>query len=106
VRLPIPEQADAFPDGDLPVSPPIGQSIVKQPIVSNGGATSYYDIPAGASQLNDIIEHKEMGFARGEAFKALYRLGEKDAISTEYDLNKIEFFVNRMRGMVAKGKRL
>ena len=75
-------------------------------IKSDGGSTSYYTIPEGATELNDLIEHKAMSFARGNCFKALYRIGSKDGATTEYDLNKIEFFVNRMRGMVARGQKV
>jgi len=61
-------------------------------IKSDGGSTSYYELPEGASELNDLIEHKGMSFALGNIFKACYRFGEKDAASQLYDLNKIIFF--------------
>lgn len=65
-------------------------------IKSDGGSTSYYELPEGAKELNDLIEHKKMSFALGNIFKACYRLGEKDSADTLYDLNKIVFFANRM----------
>ena len=64
-------------------------------ISSTGGSTSFYKIPEGATELNDLIEHKNMSFAVGNIFKAAYRLGEKKGITTEYDLNKIVYFANR-----------
>ena len=63
-------------------------------VKSDGGSTSYYELPEGASELNDLIEHKAMGFALGNIFKACYRLGEKDGSDVLYDLRKIQFFVN------------
>lgn len=38
--------------------------------VSDGGSTSYYELPAGATELNDLIEHKGMSFTLGNIFKA------------------------------------
>ena len=66
-------------------------------IKSDGGSTSYYELPEGASELNDLIEHKGMSFALGNIFKACYRFGEKDAASRLYDLNKIIFFAERLK---------
>lgn len=71
-------------------------------IVSDGKATSYYDFPIGAVTLNDLIEYKEMSFARGNIFKAVYRLGEKDGINDEYDLNKIIYYAERMLNLIKK----
>jgi len=75
-------------------------------IKSDGGSSSYYMLPDGAKELNDLIEHKGMSFARGNLFKALYRLGEKDGIGTEYDLNKLQYFLDRLKGMYSAGRRL
>lgn len=62
---------------------------------SDGGSTGYYKLPEGATDLQDLIEHKRMSFTRGNIFKATYRLGEKDAATEEYDLNKIIWFAQR-----------
>lgn len=64
-------------------------------IKSDGGSTEYYSLPDNASELNDLIEHKEMGFALGNVFKACYRLGEKEGADIMYDLKKMEFFVTK-----------
>lgn len=73
------------------------------PIKSNGGSTSYYKLPPGATELNDLIEYKRMNFALGNIFKACYRLGEKSGTDIEYDLNKIEYFVGRLRKQIKDG---
>lgn len=71
-------------------------------ISSDGGSTSYYNLPTGASELNDLIEHKKMSFALGNIFKACYRFGEKDAADMLYDLNKIKFFADRLINQIKK----
>lgn len=67
--------------------------LIKQ--TSDGGSTSYYELPPGATELNDLIEHKNMSFAVGNIFKAAYRLGQKEGAEEEYDLRKIIYFANR-----------
>lgn len=69
---------------------------------SDGGSTRYYDLPTGAVDLNDLIEHKGMSFAQGNIFKACYRLGEKDGTTQAYDLRKIIFFAQRMLAAAEK----
>lgn len=62
---------------------------------SDGGSTSYYAVPAGAKDLQDLIEAKNMNFSVGNIFKAAYRLGEKEGNDLSYDLRKIIFFAQR-----------
>jgi hypothetical protein len=64
-------------------------------VKSDGWSTSYYEIPEGTKELQDLIEHKNMNFAVGNIFKAAYRLGDKEGTTREYDLNKIIFFAER-----------
>jgi len=75
---------------------------VDSPVQSDGGSTSYYQIPEGATELNDLIEAKQMSFALGNIFKACYRFGEKDGASRIYDLNKIIYFANRLKAIEEK----
>lgn len=42
----------------------------------DGGHTDYYDLPKNAKVLGDLIRHKKMGHAEGEAFCAIYRLND------------------------------
>jgi hypothetical protein len=60
-----------------------------------GWSSSYYRLPTGATELQDLIEHKDMNFAQGNIFKAVWRLGEKTGTSKEYDLEKIIWFAQR-----------
>lgn len=60
----------------------------------NGGSTpSQYALPEGATELQDLIEYRDMNFAWGNMFKSCYRLGFKNA--PEYELNKIIYFAKR-----------
>lgn len=72
---------------------------------SDGGSTDYYRLPKGATELNDLIEHKGMSFALGNIFKACYRFGEKDAASRMYDLNKIIYFAERLKALERANER-
>ena len=64
-------------------------------VKSDGGSTSYYNIPEYATDLQDLIEFKRMEFGLGNIFKACYRFGDKDGTSKRYDLNKMIFFAKR-----------
>ncbi len=64
-------------------------------VKSDGWSTSYYELPEGAKELQDLIEYKNMNFAVANIFKAAYRLGDKQGTSPEYDLNKIIFVAQR-----------
>lgn len=75
------------------------------PIESDGGSTAYYQLPRGARELNDLIEHKKMSFAQGNIFKATYRLGEKAGASRLYDIRKILYFAKRMEREELKRQR-
>ena len=60
----------------------------------NGGSTpSQYALPEGATQLQDLIEYREMNGQIMNIFKACYRIGTKNDI--EYELNKIIYFSDR-----------
>jgi len=61
-----------------------------------GGSTpDQYGLPEGASELQDLIEYREMNFALGNIFKACYRLGQCSHSDARRDLNKIIWFAER-----------
>lgn len=76
----------------------------KPKIASDGGATGYYDLPAGCNTLYDLIEHKNMNFSEGNVFKAIYRMGDKEGIDTLYDWNKIKFCAEREIARIKRKK--
>ena len=65
-------------------------------VSKTGGSTpQQYGIPENAKDLQDLIEYRNMNFAIGNIFKACYRLGMKEDVSVEYDLNKMKWFIER-----------
>jgi hypothetical protein len=62
---------------------------------NTGWSSSYYELPPGATELQDLIEHREMNFAVGNIFKACYRLGMKPGADAVYDLEKVIWFAQR-----------
>lgn len=78
--------------------------MTKSKIKSTGGSTGYYDLPTDATCIQDLIEHKSMGFSLGNIFKACYRLGEKNGIDELYDVNKIIWYAERIKARIEKGK--
>lgn len=50
--------------------------ILEQIHRGDGGSTSYYELPKGATELKHLIRNKNMNHAIGEAFCALYRLND------------------------------
>ena len=63
--------------------------------VPGGPTPSQYALPNNATELQDLIEYREMNFSIGNIFKACYRLGQKSNVTKEYDLNKIIYFAQR-----------
>lgn len=57
----------------------------------DGGATNYYELPDGATELRHLIKHKKMEHGIGEAFCALYRL--EDNGEYERNIRKAIFYL-------------
>jgi hypothetical protein len=61
-----------------------------------GGSTpSQYGFPAHATELQDLIEHRGMNFAKGNIFKACYRDGTCSHSDAIRDMRKIIWFAGR-----------
>lgn len=78
----------------------------RQKIESDGLSTSYYQLPAHATELRHLISAKGMSKSRGDIFKACYRLGEKAGTDVMYDLNKMKFFIEDLIEMHQRGEHL
>jgi hypothetical protein len=61
-------------------------------IVSDGSTASYYELPAGAKELQDVIAHKDMNAQIGEIFRACHRYGEVAHSDKYRDIKKIIFY--------------
>lgn len=83
---------EVLQDHDSPIAEK-DPTITRDPTINNGGKTGYYDIPEDVVTLSDLIEHKGMNHAVGEAFAAIYRLYNKD--SPIRNLNKAIHFLQR-----------
>lgn len=69
---------------------------------NNGGDTDYYRLPPNCKTLMDLIEFKNMSFAQGEIFKAVFAFNERAARATDgsssklREANKILYYAQRM----------
>jgi len=65
--------------------------------INNGGSTGYYSLPPSSSDIQDLIEHRDMNFSQGNIFKAVYRANSPTNSHSSYerDLNKIIWFAQR-----------
>ena len=61
---------------------------------SDGSTASYYELPDGAAELQDLISHKNMNSQIGEIFRAAYRYGESSHSNELRDAKKIKFYVD------------
>jgi hypothetical protein len=43
---------------------------------SDGSTATYYQLPNGCSELQDLISHRDMNAQIGEIFRSCYRYGQ------------------------------
>ena len=60
-----------------------------------GSCPSQYRFPHGFTEIQDLVEHRNMNFAVGNIFKACYRMCNCTHSDAERDLNKILWFAKR-----------
>ena len=60
-----------------------------------GSCPSQYRFPQGFTEIQDLVEHRNMNFAVGNIFKACYRMCNCTHSDAERDLNKILWFAKR-----------
>ena len=61
-------------------------------IRSDGSTALYYELPDGATELQDLISAKNMNAQIGEIFRACYRYGEVAHSPEIRDIKKILFY--------------
>jgi hypothetical protein len=59
---------------------------------SDGSSADYYVLPEGATQLQDLISHRDMNSQIGEIFRACYRYGIVSHSDKMRDAKKIRFY--------------
>jgi hypothetical protein len=70
------------------------QGISTEPSVSDGSTASYYELPEGAKELQDLISYKDMNAQIGEIFRAAYRYGQSSHSDKLRDAKKIRFYID------------
>jgi len=71
-------------------------------VVSDGSTASYYELPEGARELQDLISHRDMNAQIGEIFRTCYRYGRASHSDRKREAKKILFYalaeVRRLEG--------
>lgn len=62
------------------------------PSKSDGSTASYYQLPKGCTELQDLISYKDMNAQIGEIMRACYRYGEVQHSEKIRDAKKIKFY--------------
>ena len=60
---------------------------------SDGSTASYYELPEGATELQDLISYKNMNAQIGEIIRACYRYGQVEHSEKMRDAKKIKFYI-------------
>lgn len=60
---------------------------------SDGSTASYYELPEGAKELQDLISYKDMNAQVGESFRSLYRYGASSHSNKLRDAKKVVFYM-------------
>ena len=72
---------------------------------SDGSTADYYKLPAGATELQDLISHRNLNAQDGEIFRAIYRKGRASHSDELRDARKVLFYaqaeVNRLEKLAA-----
>lgn len=72
---------------------------------SDGSTASYYQLPPGCTELQDLISYRNMNAQDGEIFRAIYRKGRASHSDELRDARKVLFYaqaeVKRLEAMSA-----
>jgi hypothetical protein len=61
---------------------------------SDGSTASYYELPIGATELQDLISDRNMNAQIGEIFRECYRYGRASHSDEMRGIKKILFYAN------------
>lgn len=59
---------------------------------SDGSTADYYGLPPGATELQDLISHRNLNAQDGEIFRAIYRKGRASHSDELRDARKVLFY--------------
>ncbi len=72
---------------------------------SDGSTADYYELPKGATQLQDLISFRNLNAQDGEIFRAIYRKGRASHSDALRDAKKVLFYalaeVERLEALYA-----
>lgn len=63
-------------------------------VKSDGSTASYYQLPEGCTELQDLISHRDMNAQIGEIFRSCYRYGQASHSDKLRDAKKIKFYID------------
>ena len=63
-------------------------------VKSDGSTASYYELPEGAKELQDLISNRDMNSQIGEIFRACFRYGLVEHSDKLRDAKKIKFYAD------------
>ena len=93
--IPKPQVTESSAVISVPATPPITiNKDVPCKKVSDGSTASYYELPQGAKELQDLISYKNMNAQIGEIFRACMRYGESSHSNELRDAKKIRFYID------------
>ena len=61
-------------------------------VKSDGTTASYYELPAGCTQLQDLISYRNLNAQDGEMFRAIYRKGMASHSDELRDARKVLYY--------------
>jgi hypothetical protein len=61
---------------------------------SDGSTASYYELPKGCTELQDLISHRNLNAQDGEMFRAIYRKGRASHSDELRDAKKVLFYAH------------
>ena len=76
------------------IAPVVSISAPPAVSVSDGSTASYYELPEGAKELQDLISYKDMNAQMGEIFRGTYRYGQASHSDRLRDAKKIKFYID------------
>ena len=76
------------------IAPVVATASPPEVSVSDGSTASYYELPAGATELQDLISFKDMNAQMGEIFRGTYRYGQASHSDRLRDAKKIKFYID------------
>lgn len=71
---------------------PVKVTVEPLKVTSDGSTASYYELPEGAQELQDLISYRNMNSQIGEIFRACYRYGIVSHSDMLRDAKKIKFY--------------